>query len=580
MEGIQQFMLQKTIIFCKRHSLVFFLFFFAILLRLFFILNNWPETDSEEGTMGLEALHILLKGEHPIYLYGQYYMGAGEAYIGAVIFKVLGISIFSLRLGMLLLFTLFLILVYLLGSLLYTKKVAIWTLVLLAGGSEIVITPELKAVGGVVETLVCGTALVLLASWIVLQKIRVDNKQKVTNKWYWSAYGCWGLVAGLGLWSHLLVVPFIFSSGAFLLLFNWRALKKGYIWIVLAGFFIGASPLIIFNILDPLHNTVVVFWELHNTVYPGAPTGLTLWMKQLVGTFFYALPLSTGMLRFSDLQVVPGISTFFHIDELNALPLYGPLSWQSLLPLLCFGGWSTGYMLLLFSSTKHSFTKVFLFWKKIHYKISLSEEDRLQFALHVARCTLLFSGWLTIISFALSATAAERPWSFRYLAGLLIVTPALIAPLCRLPQSLRITSRWKYAGIRICIGLALGIIFLGTLQNFFELPSATAALHSQERFVQQLEQMHITRIYSGYWVCDRLIFASQENVICSVIDDDMKPGLTRYIQYHTIVSNDPKAAYVFTTNSDFDPLKDIDAFKANKAYQQFSMPGYIVFYPR
>ena len=82
-------------------------------------------------------------------------------------FKFFGISIFSLRLGMLLLFTIFLLLIYVLGSLLYNKKVAIWTLVILAGGSETVITPELKAVGGVIETLVFGTALLLLAAWIV-----------------------------------------------------------------------------------------------------------------------------------------------------------------------------------------------------------------------------------------------------------------------------------------------------------------------------------------------------------------------------------------------------------------------------
>jgi hypothetical protein len=574
-------MLQKTIIFCKRHSLALFLFFLTILLRLLFMRNNWPKTDSEEGTMGLEALHILLKGEHPIYLYGQYYMGVAEAYIGAVMFNVFGISIFSLRLGMLLLFTLFIILMYLLASLLYTKKVALWTLVLLAGGSEIVITPELKAVGGAVETLVCGAALVLLASWIVLQTQRTDDKRVVLNTWYSGAYGCWGLAAGLGLWSHLLVIPFLFSSGVLLLYFNWSLLKKGYIWMVLAGFLIGASPLIIFNILDPRDNTVAVFWGLHHTVYPDAPTGLTLWTKQLVGTFFYALPLATGMLRFSDLNVVPGISPLFqHIDELHSLPLYGSLRWQSLLPLLFFGGWSVSYMLLLFSSTKHSFTKAVPFWKKVHNKINISQEDRSQFALYAARCTLLLSGWLTLISFVTSATAAERPWSFRYLVGLLILTPALIAPLCRLPQSLHVLSRWKYFGIRMWIILALGIICLGTIQNFFEWPSATTALHNQEIFVQRLEQMHITHIYSGYWVCDRLIFASQEKIICSAIYSDMTADLTRYTQYHDIVSNDPKASYVFTTDNDFNPIEDINAFKENINYQELSTPGYVVFYPR
>lgn len=570
-------MLQKVVNFCKRHLLIAFLLLIAILLRVFFMLHNWPATDSEEGTMGLEALHILTKGEHPIYLYGQYYMGVVEAYVGASLFKLFGISIFSLRLGMLLLFTIFLILIYVLASRLYDKKVAIWTLAILAGGSEIVMTPELKAVGGDVETLVFGTALLLLASWIVFHTTTTLD-QVTAKKRHWYAYGGWGLVAGLGLWSHLLIMPFILSSGAFLLLFCRRPLQKGLIWILLIGLLIGASPLIIFNALDPQHNALIVFWGLHNTIYPNAPTGILLWIKQLIGTFFYTLPLATGMLRFSDLQVLPGASGIFNIDELHSLPLYGPLGWQSLLPILFFGGWSLSYIILLLSSTKNSLTGAFLFWKKGHNKLNISAKERQLFALHAARCMLLLSGWLTILSFVTSATASERPWSFRYLIGLLIIMPALIAPLCQPLKPLYLTSSWKRSGIRIFVALILGIICLSTLQNFFELPQATAALRNQTTFIQQVEQRHILHVYSGYWVCDRLIFASQEKIICSVLGDDMKPGLTRYTQYHDIVSKDSQAAYIFTTNSDFHPQKAIDAFQHNITYHQFSANGYLVFY--
>ncbi len=63
----------------------------AIGFRLFLTAHNWPGTDSEEGTMGLEALHIAFRGEHPIYLYGQNYMGVGEAYLGAVMFHLFGV---------------------------------------------------------------------------------------------------------------------------------------------------------------------------------------------------------------------------------------------------------------------------------------------------------------------------------------------------------------------------------------------------------------------------------------------------------------------------------------------------------
>src|SRR5713226_3184373 len=104
----------------------------AILLRIFLIAKGWPETDSDEGTMGLEAMHIAFRGEHPVFLYGQNYMGTIEAYLGALLFRLFGVSLFSLRLGMVLIFTLFLADMYLLTSLLYTKKLALVTLALLS----------------------------------------------------------------------------------------------------------------------------------------------------------------------------------------------------------------------------------------------------------------------------------------------------------------------------------------------------------------------------------------------------------------------------------------------------------------
>src|ERR1700730_11063300 len=125
----------------------------AVSLRIILIAKGWPETDSDEGTMGLEAMHIAFRGEHPVFLYGQNYMGMIEAYLGALLFRLFGVSLFSLRLGMVLIFTLFLVGMYLLTSLLYTKKLALVTLALLSVGARNVLLPEIRAVGGAVGTL-------------------------------------------------------------------------------------------------------------------------------------------------------------------------------------------------------------------------------------------------------------------------------------------------------------------------------------------------------------------------------------------------------------------------------------------
>src|SRR5579884_2428952 len=108
----------------------------ALGLRITLVELGWPLLDSDEGTMGLMAMHIAYRGELPFFFYGQAYMGATEAYLAAAFFHIFGVSSFTLRLGLLLIFTIFLIAMYLLTRLLYTRKLALVVLAILALGSN------------------------------------------------------------------------------------------------------------------------------------------------------------------------------------------------------------------------------------------------------------------------------------------------------------------------------------------------------------------------------------------------------------------------------------------------------------
>src|SRR5690348_6499925 len=55
----------------------------GVALRLTLAALGWPATDSDEATFGLMARHISERGAHPIFFYGQNYMGAVEAYLAA-----------------------------------------------------------------------------------------------------------------------------------------------------------------------------------------------------------------------------------------------------------------------------------------------------------------------------------------------------------------------------------------------------------------------------------------------------------------------------------------------------------------
>src|SRR6266567_6895395 len=119
----------------------------ATLARFILIYFNWPVTNSDEGNMGLVALHIAYQGDHPTFFYGLPYMGPLEGYIAAPLFRLLGPSLFALRLGLLPLFTLFLICMYYLTRLLYTRGLALFVVALLSLGSVDIFVRELKAVG-------------------------------------------------------------------------------------------------------------------------------------------------------------------------------------------------------------------------------------------------------------------------------------------------------------------------------------------------------------------------------------------------------------------------------------------------
>src|SRR5579884_345041 len=264
----------------------------AISVRILLAALGWPRTNSDEGTMGLMALHIAYRGEHPIFYYGQNYMGALEAYLGAALFRIFGVSVFTLRLGLIFLFALFLLSTYLLASLLYTKKLALVTLALLSLGSITLLIRELTAIGGYLETLLFGSLSFLFASWLAL-----TSPSSTDSIWpRFIGYGAWGLVIGLGFWSDFLILPFVLMPGLLLLVFCWRELIKWAGLFLLTGLVIGAFPLIFYNLhAQPGQDSLSILWRLqHNAGIAWAnPTQISL-LHQLQGTIQISLPTITG----------------------------------------------------------------------------------------------------------------------------------------------------------------------------------------------------------------------------------------------------------------------------------------------
>jgi hypothetical protein len=235
--------------------------------------------------MGLAALHILHIHQYPTFFYGQNYLGTIEAYVGAVNFSLFGASVFAQRIGLVLIYVLFLIATYALASIVYDKRTAIVSVVFLALGSDSMLLKQLEAAGGYAEIEFLGSLLFLLSSWLAITAR--DHRTLASARWRRSLFFAWGLASGLALWSDLLILPIVAMAG--MLLGGWcrsELLRRPGFYMLL-GLLLGAFPLIKYNVSaapgqDSLHVLLA---------QTGSPRAI---MDQILGLVLVSFPTATG----------------------------------------------------------------------------------------------------------------------------------------------------------------------------------------------------------------------------------------------------------------------------------------------
>ena len=572
----------------------------ALCIRIVLIRMGWPATNSDEATMGLMARHIAYSGEHPIFIYGQNYMGSLEAHIGAALFFIFGPSLFSLRLSLVFLYALFLVSLYLLTSLLYSKKFALAIIVLCSVGSVELLTRQLKAVGGAVETMLFGCLLILFSSWLVLSYQK--GTPTVGRRKHWFLYWCFGLAMGLGMWSHLLILPFVATSLTFLVFFCYREMRLPVLVFFVLGLLLGFLPSLIFDIQHPMLHPLNVLLQLHSTGGTTASIPFTLW-DQIRGTVLISLPVATGANPQCLVADTPGLWRT-HITSC----------------LLVQGVWGLSFLLLysfVLLLTIHALAK-YILQRRI---TTPSDEERRAMLYDAARLTLLLSGGLTLLAYLLSPAPALVPLtSTRYLVGLVVMFPVLLAPLwksanqlyaaiwsCRDRciaskdgdggQHVRAKNRRRHVAPphpldaihRSLRGLDVGkgglflfiylMYFIGIIGVFQQVPALQAANQQQDKMVNDLIRMHATHIYSDYWTCDRVIFQSNERIICSVLDEQLRTGDNRYLPYQSIVEHDAQSVYVFQASSPQALALARRSTQTGQFYERVEIDNYVLFKP-
>lgn len=462
--------------------------------RLVTSLVGTPRTDSDEAIMGLAALHVSTGRHWPVYFYGQHYMGTLEAYLAAPIFAVAGPSVFALRLPNLLLYVLFVVLMWRLTVRLYPSRwFPVLIVALLALGADRVLRNQLIAGGGYPEMNPAGALLMLLALGLATGAYRRPT----------PALAVGGLVTGLMLWVDPLLLPYLAAAGAVVLWFTWRRLRGRAVAVLVGSVLLGAAPAIWYAVANRRNPLSALF----NVSSGGEPAG---WLDRLSGGVLLGVPMGTGF---------------------------------------CGPGWCAGWQLWW-----APVLLILLGVATVAAVRALRTGEPRDRAIVATRLALLVAAGLTLLGYASSNTAGSTPvQSARYLSTLVISLPVLLWPLWAVARE-HTRVFWRPVAVLVLAGVVASMT-VATAQAVGTVPANRGYAANHQALIDELRRLGIRHVYSHYWSCNTITFATEEEIVCAVVEeDDLSPGHDRYPAYRVAVDAAPDPVYVLPAGSRAEPL--------------------------
>ncbi|MCW6003780.1 hypothetical protein K1W54_04185 [Micromonospora sp. CPCC 205371] len=485
--------------------------------RLYLILSGMPPTNSDEATMGLAAMHIAEGRHYPAFFYGQHYMGTLEAYLAAPLFVLFEPSSVALRLPLLPVYVVFCYVMYGLASRLYSRWFAVFVVGLLAIGSDAVIHSQISAGGGYPEIKPIGAGALLVAVWLGSGGGRTAWHRLI-------GYAGWGALAGLALWVDWLILPYVAAAGV-VLLFGCRRQLLGWPAVVLAaGVFVGAAPSILH------HLRLGVAAESLDTMLHLSGGGQASVWDRVYGGLFLGVPLGTGLCG-------PGTCEGWPLALGAAYPM-----------LLLLAG---GLAIAALRSAVRSADAPGL--RSAGDRVARGADGRGEPIRQAGRLALVAAAALTLFAYVRSDAAGLTPTtSVRYLTPLLVSLPAVLWPLWTAAGRLRRSgSRWNpraLAGAAMVAVMAASMV-APTVALLRDAPRGQVVAREERALIDALRDLSLNRIYTEYWTCNRLAFATDEGVVCATLHDDLEPGHDRYLPYRAILEATVNPAYVLPIGS-------------------------------
>ncbi len=534
----------------------------ALIVRVWVVIRTQGFIEGDEVLTGIQAQHIL-RGDFPIYFYGQPYMGSLEAYFIAPILALLGSSSWTLRIEPVLLSLLLVGLTWRFagvladGARLSSSVRRFFTTVaaLIAALPPLYdVAPELHTWGGYIETFIL--ILLLLTSALRLtQRWQVGASRKELA-WRWAGIG---FLVGLGFWVYPLIISAVVAAAVWILGYTILASARAYRQQT------QEKPPAPSLALKPLKDLLLAVLAI-----PTALLGFTpalIWGAQHDwANITYILSLGGGVpQRLGSIKHVA--STYItcigpHVIS-GALP--GEASNLALahLPLLILGaGCIFGSLALVLASF-------------------LKEQPLLVQARNLAALPLVFGIW-TAISFCTGKSSVFALISCgydpvgRYATPLVLVLPFFYATIFTIlfqlwtrktaqettPAQPQSRSRsWLVAGT------LFGVLFCSlALQAFtyqqadivhaFESPYCHQAPVNDAVVVQYLQMHHIRYAWSTNWIAYRIVFETNSQIIVA----DAMPFIPPVVNYDRIPANavavrhaDRPSLIIFVPKSDPHP---------------------------
>lgn len=510
--------------------------------------RGWPTSNSDEATLGLMADDILWHGAHPVFFYGQHYLGALQAYLAAVFFAVFGPTNVALHLLTTAQTMAFLVVLYALTRRLYSPAVALVTVALLTLGPEQAVFFELRAAAHAQDVLLFGALIV----WLVVLALAQPPHDASCGTWQ----GAWrrvllpatiGVVLGLGVWGTFLFLPFGGAACLALLveggrrgrmlparMLTARLLAFGVPMLVSAG-----VVLLPFGVATVASHGVVVREVLtaaHAAGQGGTSAGpLPALSRQVAGSLLVALPIllgRSGVCPVCSLWPEPG-----HLLAGLAAVRLVLLSAGFSLVALGLAAISVAQIGRV-ARKKRSPTTSARLGKVDGHTAALSSNQG--HARWWGRAILVLGGGATLVVYLASASSyADPDVSSRYLSGLYLCVPLIAAPLtdgARRAWRQLSARRFPAPAALLAAGL-LALAFVvdgaGAARTVAQAANPQAvgvpAKSNDMALIAFLSDHALTRFYTSYWVCGRMMFVSRERLTCGVIDDTdvLQPGDNR-----------------------------------------------------